>query len=844
MKLTKKNVVIGLLSLIIVFVLFGVFKYKTWLPNALVASYPQVDGTITLAGLDGPVDVYRDKNGVPHIYATTDHDLVMAQGYIHAQDRFWQMDFQRHTSAGRLSELMGSSTIDTDIFLRTLGWERVAKKELATFDDSTVEMLLNYSAGINAYLAEGRVGEEISLEYAFINLLNPGYEPEPWVPLHTATWVKAMAWDLRGNMGSEIDRALMLSTLTTEQIDFLYPDYPSDHQVIVKDDQSDAQHQSSTINIPYAKAISPAMLEVASLFDLANQQFGGAPDDGVGSNSWVISGDLTNTGLPLLANDPHLEAGIPHIWYQIGLHCIEITDDCSLDIVGYSFVGAPLVIIGHNQQIGWGFTNAGPDVMDLFIEKINPDDPTQYEYMGEWVDMEVLTETIKIGADKEEVIDVYITRHGPIISDVYGAIGEDFQAEAGLDFPDNFAIALQWTALEESATIQAVWNFSKAQNWEEFRNAAKDFAVPSQNLIYADVEGNIGYQMPGLVPIRAGDSDGRYPVPGWTGEHEWKSYIPFNEMPMVFNPDEGYIVTANNKIVDDSYPYLLTTGYAYGYRAGRIEELINAATAPIDIEYIQQMQGDNYNGNAELLLPFILEIDFKDEYLSEIQGMLANWDYQQPMESAQAAIFEAFWKELLLATYQDQLPESVNPSGGSKWYVIVENTLNQDNSEWWDDITTKNKTESQTDIFKIAFENAVDLLEKELGSDPAQWQWGDIHMIEFNHQVMNNFPIIRDIFNRGPYPVSGGSAIVNNTNWKAYNDSFIVSGTSPSFRMILDLSNFSNSISIHPTGQSGHAGHDNYIDLVDMWRTIQYNPMYFDLSTIESASENYLNLVP
>jgi penicillin amidase len=362
-----------------------------------------------------------------------------------------------------------------------------------------------------------------------------------------------MAWDLRGNMDTEIDRAILLKDLTIDQVNFLYPPYPKDRPVIVNQPHiTQSTSNPTVVDQPLMRAISPSLIEVNNQFAALDSLSGGG-FEGIGSNSWVISGDLTDTGMPLLANDPHLGVQMPSIWYEVGLHCVEFGPECQVDVTGFSFAGTPGVVIGHNDRIAWGLTNVGPDVMDLYIEKINPENPDQYEYQGKWVDMDVITEDIQVAGGDIVEQTVRLTRHGPIITDVYG-LGE-FADESGIDIPDNFALAVRWTALEPSCVFCAIWKFNKAQNWDEFRTAASGFAVPSQNLVYADIEGNIGYQTPGNIPIRSEGHDGMLPVPGWTGEYEWQGYIPFDELPFVYNPPEGFIVTANNAVVGPEYPY-------------------------------------------------------------------------------------------------------------------------------------------------------------------------------------------------------------------------------------------------------------------------------------------------
>lgn len=836
-----RRFLIGLGGVLIALTLVG----AVWFSQVRKAPFPQIEGTIQLPGLEAAVDVYRDASGVPHIYASSEHDLFMAQGYIHAQDRFWQMDFQRHTSAGRLSELMGSNTVSTDTFLRTLGWERVAREELAALDPQTRASLEAYTKGVNAYMA-GRRGTQLGLEYLFLNLLNANYEPQPWTPLNTLTWAKAMAWDLRGNMDEEIDRALLLAMLTPEQIAELYPAYPDDRPFIVNNLTSFSNPEAAlpgTPDIALHSALGAAY--EAARAQLAGLQgaLTGLPDDGIGSNSWAVAGSRTASGLPLLANDPHLSAGIPHIWYQVGLHCRPKGPDCNLDMVGFSFPGVPAIIIGHTDRIAWGFTNVGPDVMDLFIEKINPDNPYQYEFEGEWRDMQVIIETIEVAGGDPIELEVRLTHHGPLIHDLYGLA--EFHEETPLDLPENYALALAWTALQPNQTWRAVLGFSRAQNFEEFRAAAEYFAVPAQNLLYADVDGNIAYQMPGWIPVRGGGADGRFPVPGWTGEYDWQGYIPFEQLPWSLNPPEGFIVTANNPVVDEAaYGYQIADTWAYGDRAQRIQDMLLNSSGPLDVAAFQQMHGDSYSLLAEDLVPVLMQVALENAELENVRAtVLGNWDYRFDGESGGAALFAAFWKHLLRETFVDNLPEGFTPGGSGRWATVVRNILADETSFWWDDAGTP-ESETRDQIFSRAFAAAVAELQERQGRDPAGWAWGELHYIIFRHQVMDNFPLINTIFNQGPFYTGGGSDLVNATNWNTANEDYRTSGSSPSFRMIVDLSDLNNSWFNHPTGQSGHPGHPHYIDFTEAWASLQYLPLQWDLTTIQSVAEGHLRLEP
>ena len=843
------------LSVIVILVLIlfagGAFYFKSYLPKTVAPkSFPQTDGEIQLDGLNGPVDIYRDKMGIPHIYATTSHDLFFAQGYVHAQERFWQMDFYRHVGEGRTAEMFGKSSVDTDKFLTTLGWRKRSEQEYQTFTDESKAILTAYADGVNAYL-KNHDGQAVSLEYAILKLLSPDYKIEQWTPLNTLAWAKALAWDLRANMDDDIQRAILLKTLTSEQVAEVYPPYPDDHPVIVNQigEGTSTKTPSQTIAFDIPDETLAALQHTISLLDNVL----GPLSDGVGSNSWAVSGKLTATGMPLLANDPHLGIAMPSIWYQVDMHCMPKTDDCPFEFAGFSLAGAPGIILGHNDHIAWGFTVSYEDVMDLFIEKVNPDNLNQYEVNGQWVDFETSKEIIKvIGGDPVE-LTVRSTRHGPVISDVFGPLKDQgdprdkefvpFKERAGVKLPEHYVITLGWAALRTGDPFEAVWGFNKAQNWEQFREAARLFHTPGQNLLYADTQGNIGYQTSGDVPIRK-KGDGTLPVPGWTGEYDWTGYIPFDELPYTLNPTEGYIVSANQKIPPNDYSHFLSTDWDYGFRAQRILDMIQNARGKIDIPYFQTMQGDDYDASAATYVPLLLQMNSKFAKPNEAVAfdLLKTWDYQAQADSSAAAVYEAFWGHLLKNTFDDDLPERYWPGGGDRWFEVMRN-LSAD-SAWWDDKSTTDVIETREDIFKKSFSDGVAELEDLLGKDPSKWKWGDLHTANFHNGSLGESGVgpIEDLFNRNGFPVSGGPSILNATSWDA-TEGYQVTNL-PSMRAIYDLSNWNNSITVHTTGQSGHAYHPHYIDMAPMWANIQYYSMLWDQKAVSPQAEGHLVLSP
>ena len=828
------RMVSGVVILAVLLSVFGVYTVRR--------SFPQVNGNLQVSGLVAPVEVYRDAQGIANIYASNAHDLFMAQGYVHAQERFWQMDFWRHVGAGRLSELFGASAVETDAFLRTMGWGQIAQQEWAGASPADQAILQAYADGVNAYLA-GHQGTALSLEYGVLKLLNPHYTPEPWQPVNTLTWAKAMAWDLRGNIDEEIERAMLLKTLSMQQVNQLFPPYPQDHPLIVPGFNSTSffpdASSARTAGIPEVQ-----LAKVQSNFSSLDGVLGPSSSE-IGSNSWVVSGALTSTGKPILANDPHLTSQMPSIWYQIGLHCSPKTSACPYEVAGFSFAGVPGVVIGHNDRIAWGFTNVGPDVMDLYIEKVNPANLNQYEVDGKWVDMNMKTETIIVSGGKPVTLNVRSTRHGPVVSDVY--LPDKFTEQSGVSLPANYVITLQWTALQPQHIFDAVWGFDQAQNWDDFRQAARAFTVPAQNLVYADVDGNIGYQMPGLIPIRA-SGDGRLPVPGWTDEYEWTGFIPFIQLPFSFNPTAGYIVTANNAVVGPDYPHLITTDWDYGFRAQRISDMINQAPGKIDLPYIQMMQYDNLCLNAQTLVPILTGLEFKWSVPAEATAfdMLKQWDFHETMDSQATLVYENFWWYLLKDTITNKnIPEDYWPKGGNRWYEVMRQLVKQPNSPWWDDPATDGKLETRDETFARAFTESVLNLEQLYGKDPGKWPgWGSVHTITFENQSLGKSGVspIEALFNRGPFPTAGGESIVNATGWDVFK-SFQVNWL-PSMRMIVDLGSLENSLTVHTTGESGHAYSQHYIDLEPLWANGKYYPMLWDAQAVMKGAVDTLQLLP
>jgi penicillin amidase len=844
--------VLGVIGIVLLVLVVAAASYGAW---TVRRSFPQVSGEVVVAGLSAPVTVYRDERGITQVYADTAEDLYFAQGYVHAQDRFWEMDFRRHITAGRLSELFGKSQVETDSYLRTMGWRRIAEKEVALLSPESRRNLDAYSKGVNAWLAD-HSGATASLEYAVLALQNPGYTIEPWTPVDSVAWLKAMAWDLRGNMSEEIARTVIAAQVGEGRTAQLYPPYPYDRnrpivtQGAVVDGvwQQTAAPQSSQA----AAAVPDVPASAVDALDSTGQGLAALTDmlgpdtKGIGSNSWVISGQLTDTGKPLLANDPHLGAMMPSIWYQIGLHCTTVSAACPYDLAGYSFSGLPGIVIGHNQTIAWGFTNLGPDVTDLYLEKVDGD---SYLVGGQRKPLITRQETIKVAGGDDVVITVRETEHGPLMSDVseeLRGVGTDAPAAAGSpDRGDGYAVALRWTALTPGRTMDAVDQLNRAQSWQDFRAAASLFEVPAQNLIYADVEGNIGYQTPGRIPIRSG-YDGKYPAQGWDPAQSWTGFIPFEALPNVYNPDDGWIVTANQASIYEQYAYFLTDDWSYGTRSQRIVDMVRLATADgqkVTADQIRTMQFDAWNENASFLVPYLQQADV-DGSAAEAVKLFDGWDFEQGADSSAAAYFNAFWRNLLLDVFGDELPEDHLPDGNDTWFTVVRNLWTTPDDAWWDDTRTADVRETRDDAVATALKEAADEMAGLQGSDPTAWRWGAIHTLTVENQTFGQSGIapIEALFNRGPIETSGGKDIVNATGWSV-PDGYEVDWV-PSMRMVVDLADFDRSTWVNLTGNSGHAYHRNYVDQLDAWRDGTTFPFPFTRAAVEAAATDTLVLQP
>lgn len=755
----------------------------------LAGSLPKTSGTLKISTLQGPVSVVRDKFGVPTIHAQNRHDLYLALGFVHAQDRLFQMDLQRRLTEGRLSEIFGPRALNSDRTMRTLGLYRHALAGVEFASSEFKEVLDAYAAGVNAFLESG---VQLPIEFTILN-----YRPEKWQAADSIVLGKLLALELTGNYRGELTRARLVQSLSADQIHVLYPDYPADGPVVL------ANLADLTRGLPLDGILATLPAEVGPKY---------------ASNGWVVDGAHSVSGKPLLANDPHLDYTEPLIWYLARLQAPDI------DLTGATIAGAPVTVLGHNDQIAWGYTTALADVQDVFVEKLDPNNPVQYLTPNGVQPFAVLHERIRIKGQPPEDLTVRSTRHGPVISDLAGNA-------QGLKIEDK-VLALQTSFLvDDDQSLEAQWRVGQARDWPKWLDALHRFTAPPLNMLYADRDGNIGFFVPGKIPIRKA-GDGLAPVPGWTGDYDWAGWIPQKDLPQAFNPPSGHVATANNKIVRDDYPYLISHDWDAPFRIERIEAGLTE-TPQQSIESSASLQGDIVSLAAKRLLPLMLASEPRDERSKAAMSMLAKWDSRMDATRSEPLIFSAWLRALNKRLYEPVLGTQFQ----QYWSPRVLTTVG---------VLTEHPQWCGVGGCPMALQEslgqALDELSRQYGADPAKWRWGTAHQALFAHPLFHSIfqaaPQLLGIFDR-EVPADGAFDTVNSGAFRYNNPNGpYVDFHGPALRAIYDLSNLDKSVFLMAMGQSAHVLSGHYADLLPRWRA-------FDWLQLSSASNGeVLNLVP
>lgn len=743
----------GSLLVLIIVVVISLYVFVT-------RAHPVIEGEIKLAGLQESVEVVRDDNGVPHIRAMNEDDLYIAQGYIQAQDRLFQMDLSRRQASGRLSEVVGGAALENDKYFITLGLRRAAEASYEEYSDTAKKVLDKFAEGVNLYIKELTETGKWPIEFKIL-----GYKPEQWTPVDSLTIGKYMAFDLGGHWENQAFRYYLLQSFPEEKAYDLFPSYPEDAPYIIGKEELDIEKSFASAVIPH--------------------EFNG-------SNNWVVSGEKTASGFPILADDPHLSLATPSIWYQMHLEAKNV------NVSGVIFAGIPGIILGHNEQIAWGVTNTGPDVQDLYIEKRNPENKYEFLYNDNWEEATVIKEQIKVKDEEPVNYEVVVTRHGPIIS--------EFAADSGEDT----VLSLQWTALQPSSELEAVLNMNKAQNWDEFERALEGFETPAQNFVFASQDGTIAYKANGKIPIRK-KGDGLLPVPGWTDEYGWENYIPFDELPRVVNPQAGFISTANNKVISDEYPYHISHDWAQPFRQMRIQEVLSSNES-ITVEDMQDLQMDKKNLQAEEFVPLFIEQlkASKEENVLDAIAILEKWDFVDEAEEAAPLIFNLWMHEIQDVLFEEHISaEALDLFGGRRQAVdeLLRRAMEGNPGPWIEDNGGLKK------VLEEALLRVITEQEDLQGSNMEKWQWGEYHEIYFPHPLSSVSPLNLLFNHDGRKSVGGSTVTVQAAAFK--EDGTVNHGGS--WRFVIDTSDMSTGYHLVGPGQSGHVLNKWYHDQMDSW---------------------------
>lgn len=792
MKLLKR--ILSILAALIVVALAGGLIFLSHLKTRAVPDYNK---DVDLENLTAKVTVHRDSLGVPHIYAQNEADLYRTVGYIMAQDRLWQMDLMRRITTGRLSEVLDPSLVDADLLFRALQFSKKSEWVISKTDPEILACVDAFADGVNQFINQHQ--KKLPFEFTML-----GYKPDPWKREHTFNLISYMAWDLASGWGTEIALFKMQQVLDEAHFQELIPDM--DYQ--------------ETYIFP-GLTCAGKTLELQSGVDDAIQI---VKDLGLeifeASNNWAVSGTHSKTGMPLMANDMHLGLMAPGIWIQMH-HVVE----GSLNVTGVVLPGAPYIIAGHNENIGWGMTNVTVDDIDFYLETINPSDSNQYKLDGQWKDMELVEEQIFVKGEEKPVNRVNrFTHRGPVVSKFRGV--------------DNYVLSTRWQGREFSNELRTVHLLNRGANWEDFRNAVSTFTSISQNIIYADRSGNIGLQTSAGVPIRNGG--GILVYPGDTTWSDWIGQVPFEELPYSFNPECGYVSSANNRTVGDDYPYYIGTWFSLPNRIERIREMLESQPE-YGVDDFKRMLRDQTSHFAKKMTPLYLEV-LEGNTLGVYRSALAQleiWDYNMEATSSAAMIFEIMWLELNRSMFSDELGEDLYPLMLSQ-NIIPRNLIDRvritGESVWCDDISTEGITETFHDNIETAFANAVDTIAALYGSDPRNWEWGDLHKVSLMHPL-GSVAIVDKLFgvNRGPYPIGGSFHTVCPYSYPL-GKSF-VANHGASERHIFSTANWDHSLTVIPTGISGVPASPHYLDQTELYINNRFHSDPFSREAVEKSKK-------
>lgn len=767
-------------------------------------SLPMLEGNLVVPGLDQPAQVYRDRWGIPHILAHTEHDLFFVQGYVTAQDRLFAMDIARRKATGRLSEVFGPSDLESDRFYRTLGLQRVAEASLKLYSPEARAVGDAYAAGVNAYISAGIRYHLLPWEFAVL-----GYRPQPWTFTDSIAIARSMNFAESGHWGSQLFHYFLVQKLGEQRGVELFPNYPYRAPTILRDAHGTARLDDS---------------EVSRLLAFV-------PPPSLGSNSWVVSGNRTVTGKPLLATDPHLMVQTPAVWHEV-----QLVLPGRYDVIGVTHPGVPGVMLGHNSHIAWGASNLNADVADLYVEKANPKDPAQFEYAGKFETARTEQETIGVKGRPPVTLDILSTRHGPIVSPL---TPQDITTNGA-------AFSLRWTGFQPSADLEAILAIDRSQNWDEFREALTHLDAWSQNFVYADTAGNIGYRATGKIPVRVKATNG-LPGAGWNGENEWDTYIPVAEMPELYNPKQGFVIAANNQVAAGNYPYHLSDEWAAPWRAIRINDLLSNAWM-LSRSDMEALQNDTTDLEAKRYAALLLDACRQatggkwSETVADARTALGEWDYVARPDSPGALVWNEFRVQLLRELFAPAMGASLyqlfldTGTADQAMGNLLEAYLLDRKTAWLD--AGSSSMRSLPQLAEQAFARTAEIVATAQGGNLDKWRWDRVHSVSFDHPLGTVQPW-RKLLNRGPFPMGGDGATVDATNYQL-GSTFAVTSTA-TWRQVVDLSDLAKSEDILAPGESGHVLSPYYLDQARAWLDGRYHPQVYREEDFKSLAP--LNLV-
>ena len=769
-------------------------------------SLPQYSGSKQLPGVDDSVEVFFDEYATPHVFATNEKDLFYVSGYLMARERLFQLSLSAASGRGELSLFIGDDRLSSDIYLRTFGIPFIAKELDKKLDDKTRKLLFAYCQGINDWIDESE--NNWPIEFRILRS-----KPIKWKTSDVIAFSRLMAYELQQSWKGEIILGALVEELGIKYAKGLFPNDPDDIMIATPYNNMGA----------FYNKISNEERKIRSLIGM----------DGtvMGSNSWVINGNKTESGKPILSNDPHLGTRHPSWWYEMHLK------GGKFNISGVCLPGMPIPIIGQNENAAWGFTNIMIDDMDFFIEKINPNNPNQYKHDNSWKEITIRKETIKLKSGSDTTITVRSTHHGPIITDIHGSLKNSKKQ-----------ISMTWSGHFMSDELPTLIKMATIKNWDDFSDAVKTFSVPGQNIIYADINGNIGWRPAVKIPIRK-NAKNLLPRPGEDSAYDWNGFVPFNEMPFLLNPKKGFIATANNKTIDDSFPYYISNQWASPSRIKRIEEMLKDKTST-NLDYMQEIQMDQKSHLALEIVNHLLKTKSNDnnKWLNKGHNILSEWDFIESPNSKGALVYHYILNALLKNIFGDEMNKI-----GENYLIDFVNQpmvpvrsmislLRAPNSIWFDDINT-NEVESKSQILEKSIVDGIRLLEKDFGNNDNNWKWSKTHTITQSH-AMGSQKILNTLFNfnLGPFPSGGSSGSINKAEYKLLKDFDVA--VAPSMRRIVDFNNLNETKFILPGGQSGLQNSPHYKDQSELYKLGKYRTTYFDENYIRLNIKNRLVLLP